>query len=378
MEMTRTIHPIGQGAFYTECLENGSNTYNVVYDCGSETTFSGKGKLIDKEITQTFKNGEIINALFISHFHNDHINGIEKLLKHCNVEYIFLPIIDNISKLLLITSNDDKDFVDFILSPIDYIKNISDDTTVISVHADNLDNNYNTQQLFDLSQEESKKDGEIKSGTKIVLSGYNIKWEYIPFNFNNQQLIMDIEKAYKDNGRVIPDANKLDKVEFDFAKKIFNQVLKSWQKRNAHSMILYSGSYLHKDWICRAVYNDFCGYKYCHHRCYYHEITTGCIYFGDFDLNIRGALKNILSKYNIDKDNISIMQVPHHGSIYNFNINVFSAFPRLKLLFVSAGEKNKYRHPSSTVVKNILKTGRHLKLITENKSSMLQFIYEEM
>lgn len=376
--MTRTIHPIGQGAFYTECLENGGNTYNVVYDCGSETAFSGKGKLIDMEITQTFKKGEVINALFISHFHNDHINGIEKLLKHCNVEYIFLPIIDTISKLLLITSNDNKDFQDFILSPNDYIKHISENTSVIFVNTDNPDNMYNSETPFDLSQEKLKGMETIQSGTKIVLGEQNVKWEYIPFNFNNKQLIMDIEKAYKDNGRVIPDANKFNKVEFDFAKIIFNQVLKLGQKRNDHSMILYSGSYSHKDWICRVVYNDFCRYKYCHHRCYYHEITTGCIYFGDFDLNIRDALKNILKKYNIDKDNISIMQVPHHGSIHNFNINVFCAFPRLNLLFVSAGEKNKYRHPSSTVVKNILKTGRHLKLITENKSSMLQFIYEEM
>ena len=376
--MTRTIHPVGQGAFYTECFKDEINTYNVVYDCGSETPFSGRGKLIDNEITQTFEKGEVINALFISHFHKDHINGIEKLLKHCKVEYIFLPIIDNTSKLLLLSSNDNEDFVDFILSPVDYIKHISDNTTVISVNADDPDNQFNPERLFDLSQEGTKKDGKIKSGTRIVFGSYNAKWEYIPFNFNNQQLIIDIEKAYGDKGRKIPDVNQINKIELDFAKTIFNQILKPGQKRNAHSMIVYSGANNLKDWGCRVLYNNFCGHKYCIHRCYYHEIATGCIYFGDFDLNIQGALKNISSKYNMVKDNISIMQVPHHGSIHNFNSNIFSTFSRLSILFISAGEQNKYRHPSSTVMKNILKTGHHLRLVTENKSSMLQLIYEEM
>lgn len=384
MEMTRTIHPVGQGAFYTEYFEDEINTYNVVYDCGSETPFSGRGKLIDNEITQTFGKGEVINALFISHFHKDHINGIEKLLKHCKVEYIFLPIIDNISKLLLITSYDNKDFVDFILSPSDYIKRISDNTIVISVNVDNseFDNNpendNNPKGVFELSRESSKTDGEIESGTRIVFGSYNAKWEYIPFNFNNQQLINKIEKAYRDEGRYIPDANQINKIELDFAKTIFNKILKPGQKRNAHSMIVYSGANYPKDWICRAVYNNFCGYKYCFHRCCCHEIATGCIYFGDFDLNIQDALNNISSKYNIVKNNISIMQVPHHGSIHNFNINIFYNLPNLNILFISAGEKNRYRHPSGTVVKNILITGRHLKLVTENKSSMLQLIYEEM
>ena len=72
------------------------------------------------------------------------------------------------------------------------------------------------------------------------------------------------------------------------------------------------------------------------------------------------------------------MQVPHHGSIHNFNIDIFNFFPKINALFISAGEKNRYRHPSGKVVKDILRTGRFLRLVTENKSSMLQFIYEKI
>lgn len=55
MTMTRTIHPVGQGAFYTECFEDDVRAYNIVYDCGSETSFSVRNSLIEKEIKQTFE-----------------------------------------------------------------------------------------------------------------------------------------------------------------------------------------------------------------------------------------------------------------------------------------------------------------------------------
>ena len=139
MTMTRTIHPVGQGAFYTECLEDDGRNYNIVYDCGSDTASSARNSLIEKEIKQTFEKGEIINAIFISHFHRDHINGITTLLKHCIVKYVFLPVIDNISKLLLISSDDNTEYKDFILSPSDYIKNISDITSVIFVDEEKPD-----------------------------------------------------------------------------------------------------------------------------------------------------------------------------------------------------------------------------------------------
>ena len=35
VELTRVLHPVGQGGFYTETLKNAQgNEFNVVYDCG--------------------------------------------------------------------------------------------------------------------------------------------------------------------------------------------------------------------------------------------------------------------------------------------------------------------------------------------------------
>lgn len=377
MIMTRTIHPVGQGAFYTECFEDNNVIYNVVYDCGSETSCSSGGRLIDKEIMQTFKKGDEILALFISHFHSDHINGIKTLLTQCKVKYVILPIIDNITKLILLASDDNKDLQDFVLSPTNYIKNISQDTTIISVKPYNRDEEDRPDEAFDLSQGYDNE-MSIKSGTTLIINSENFVWKYIPFNYNNEQIIKDIEKAYQDKRHSVPDADSINLSELNFAKKVYKDILRTNPKINAHSMILYSGACTSFDWRCKAIFNSFCGHICCGCGCFDPTITTGCIYFGDFDLNSNVALSSIAANYEQEDaiNNISIMQVPHHGSIHNFNEGIFLYLPRLRFAFISAGEKNKYRHPSATVVKNILKSECRLKLVTENKSSMLQIIYE--
>ena len=95
MELTRVIHPIGQGGFYTETFkdDNDKEVFNVVYDCSSET---GKPYEINSYLEKYYPNStkhpkKKIDAVFISHLHNDHINGLKWLLVNTNVEYLFLP-----------------------------------------------------------------------------------------------------------------------------------------------------------------------------------------------------------------------------------------------------------------------------------------------
>lgn len=106
-----------------------------------------------------------------------------------------MPIIDNITKLILLASDDNKDLQDFVLSPTNYIKNISQDTTIISVKPYNRDEEDRPDEAFDLSQGYDNE-MSIKSGTTLIINSENFVWKYIPFNYNNEQIIKDIEKAY--------------------------------------------------------------------------------------------------------------------------------------------------------------------------------------
>ena len=74
----------------------------------------------------------------------------------------------------------------------------------------------------------------------------------------------------------------------------------------------------------------------------------------------------------IHKDIIGVIQIPHHGSKYNFNSklindNVF--------YFINAGKNNKYCHPHTDVINQILYNDAYFEIVTEDVNSTLRFIY---
>ena len=111
--MIRSFLPVGQGAFYLESFKVfKEQPINIVYDCGSLS----KEQILKAEIHNTFQKKENINAVFISHLHRDHINGLPYLLQYCNVKNIFLPLITEENRKWLLL----KDLVESSsLSPVD-------------------------------------------------------------------------------------------------------------------------------------------------------------------------------------------------------------------------------------------------------------------
>lgn len=86
MNIPRIIHPVGQGAFYSEMLWNryDGKERTVVYDCGS-----GNSKEIPKGFYQELdwhraphddeqNRKPPIDILFISHFDAGHVHGVKQ------------------------------------------------------------------------------------------------------------------------------------------------------------------------------------------------------------------------------------------------------------------------------------------------------------
>jgi Predicted exonuclease of the beta-lactamase fold involved in RNA processing len=78
----RVLHPVGQGAFFSEQFfdDQGNSIFNVAYDCG---TLSPQ-KHLQIEIENTFNltdKVEAIDVLFISHLDKDHISGLDYLVR---------------------------------------------------------------------------------------------------------------------------------------------------------------------------------------------------------------------------------------------------------------------------------------------------------
>ena len=73
----RILHPVGHGAFFTEQFwdERKNRYFNVVYDCGGIRNKT----ILEEEINSSFEENEHIDMLFISHFDDDHVNGLATL-----------------------------------------------------------------------------------------------------------------------------------------------------------------------------------------------------------------------------------------------------------------------------------------------------------
>ena len=381
--MLRSFLPVGQGAFYIEQFnEYGGNKVNVVYDCGSLTS----KKIVQEEIKSNFYEGEEILLVFISHLDADHINGLEFLMKYCNVKNIVFPLIPKPERYLLslkyLCESDENDLEDFsfrvISNPYDAVMREYDNTRIIEIR--DRDNEVYNDEIMDnvttLSSGVNILD-VISPSKNSVLNTY---WEYIPFNFRFHNRSCQFVKALKRNLKDIENLqNKIDIeniAEMWGYKSIQSAVKKAYREvngdLNSNSMTLFSG--VRESQIRQTYVMPFKMFRYhlkysCTEKCLY-DISkpNGCLYTGDYDTN--SNWKELNKAYEKYWSYIGCIQVPHHGSYKNYNdkIAMYDAF-----YVISAGQNNQYRHPSGLVVKDLIYNKKYPFIVTEQRDKEVIF-----
>ncbi len=384
--MIRKFLPVGQGAFYLEQFKNDNKKINIIYDCGSFCN----SKLVHKEIRSNFYENEEIEIVFISHLHDDHVNGLEYLLNHCNVHNIILPYTYESDKDLLkldyfIKSSEpseDSFICKLITNPIEAVQSISPDTNVYAILCSNDPNDPNSQNDIDYN----KYNGTIFSGYNVINSIHTeykeyfkkSNWEYVPFNFREKSRK---EKFYEHL------ENELSKMGLSFSITDINELLKKWENKeiqnaliaayeavgkqlNPNSLVLFSGvrkKHFYQEIRC----NQYC-YSYCPIHWYYclDLKPNGCLYTGDYEANGRYKWRTMQDAYSDYWYSIGCVQIPHHGSYKNYNCE----FSNLDAIFViSVGIDNTFRHPSGSVLTDLIMKDRPFFLVTEKRSTEVIF-----
>ena len=359
--ITRLILPVGQGAFYVEKFKNGKN---IVYDCGSISNRKKIPKLIEKY----FGKNEAIEALFISHLDKDHMNGVEELLKQCEVKRICFPFITEEMKLALkikvmieeaMGNSYSKFMKEFVEDPEAAIKKIKEDIKIKLIEILPNDEENNKKNDNEDTKNQKIKRIKKKSGEDIAeeIEGLEHscnenKWELIPYNFKQETRINEFEKKLeKEFGKKISlkEVEKIWKENEDNREKI-KKVYESLKgDLNTNSMTLFSG--------VRQV-----GKQMQYDSSY---VKVGCLYTGDYEAKGKNKWKTLEEAYIEYWKWIGMIQVPHHGSIRNCNDALIS---KKAVYFLSAGEKNTYKHPSQNVVRGIrFKYHNNLYIVTESK-----------
>lgn len=357
MKFIRCFHPIGQGAFYTERHINvNAEEFTVVYDCGSSTF---RGKKLETKITSTFPKNHVIDILFISHFHNDHINGIEYLKKHFKIKKVIMPLVNQKAKNLLKISN----YIDFNISDTQLIENpteyFNEETTIIFIdEADTADLDTDIESSEEINITEIKESKTYESGTTFITGIEKYDWLYIPFNYEFTLRSKQFITALKAENLTIDELDTIEKIASHKSK-----IIKAYKNvsgdLNQNSLVLYSGK--------KAEFDI-----YCHNHCcipWLKTIESGCLYLGDIDLNQPKIVQSIQYRLRSIYNYIGTIQIPHHGAVNNFNISILAKSIRCGIL--SYGTTNSYGHPSDRVISELISKGINPHRINENLNSLV-------
>jgi hypothetical protein len=145
-----TIHPVGQGLFYSCCIKHNNDVrFRMVFDCGSLTKGAGEEEVkIYRD--SDYLDEKVLDLLVISHFDADHVKFIGKLLEGgIKVRKLVMPFITFNERLFLIAryldNNDgfnpnDDFFVRFTIDPLGTLNNNLDgDSEVFLIERGPLD-----------------------------------------------------------------------------------------------------------------------------------------------------------------------------------------------------------------------------------------------
>lgn len=339
----------------------------MVYDCGS---LSLKSSLLEKRVRSDFENDMDVDILFISHFDNDHINGVRLL----NPKIVVLPLLsDTQIRILKLYNRVVPGSYDVALA--EDPRSVFPGARIIWVLAEegDMDNRRNDEALtIDVSDvgRHTTQTTRIKSRQSIVVSDGGPIWEYIPLNPNWDRFTKSFISEIGNEGLEWDKLGDLYnaayvKAHMDALKRVYTRL----RYKNKHSLVVYSNALCGKGMVegfgnfrrdmCVCCMSDF--------------HPSGCIYFGDITVDDSwiGPYYAFLTSTG-RLPHVGAVQIPHHGSYLSHGDRIFqSGFPvnRPMLCVISVGESNRFGHPSLRMVAKLHRSGGIVMMVTEAVTS---------
>jgi len=343
------FRPVGQGCFYVGNIHvSKDKNFKFVYDCGTNSNITYLKSEVDIYRNRLMNH---LNMLVISHFDKDHVNGVVRLLKNVKCVRLVIPYYKTIERLLLyaITDSTDEDYRNLLLDPIAYFRNeqfnideiivigAGDQDSTIDVLEGvpperpllrNLELSEEDSKLFDLydSTNYSRNGSQHNKDTNFTFS-LNSQYTFIKTPYHQRLgpglwefvfYLREIENKILMN-KFTSDVNILLKKHsinlFELFEKPYIGKLKAIYRRyygkklNDTSLVMYHGPYFQ---YANNVFMD--SKKYLG----FYSINYGTLLTGDIALNTENKIDRMRNYYGYIFDEIGLLQVPHHGSKYNW------------------------------------------------------------
>lgn len=332
--MTRTIHPVGQGAFYSETISDKNNipVFTAVYDCG------GKVDLLSNEIDKLSR----VDIVFISHFHCDHINRVQELIKRFKPGKVVFPQVSA-----------GHFFVDFVF-------NCARDK-----NREFLSSMLHFLPILRLAESGNANDLRIDNTLYVPIKSPNLRgkpfpsklllWEYIAFYNENVSSVQTLEKE------LYPLFGLSDDSLIKFQEKSFYEKIARRLKDDERLLEKVKEAYSKAFHRCHNSYSMIVLSRQID-KIRIEDKKFDCLYTGD--VSVDNWVLGVASTYEPD-----YIQVPHHGSNHNHNSYLYTCS---NIVFVSVGITNRYRHPGLITLPNIINTCKEVHIVTEDNTTRLK------
>ena len=377
MTMIRTFQPVGQGAFYTEQFsKDDGEAFNMVYDCGSDSLDQ---QSLSGVIKNSFPQGSIIDAVFISHFDSDHVNGLPELMRNFKVRKIFLPLITGAAEIAYWRFKSNVDSLDEKRKTIpiaDRFLDPANDNSLEKIFRDFSHQDF--PEIIRIQQLEG--DARPDETTRNICDSLGLPdWLLMPFNFKRferesdfrgilSEAISDVAAGTTADDFIADPTEVFRRIGFKKSKELLRSINKITRQRlrvkqfrarfgsiNGNSMALYSGEQEKDGKSCFSLVchcDDSRKYK------------AGCLYLGDYEAQDGKAWTKLVSFYKAMKcwHGIGCVQLPHHGSRHDFNPEIVKMDA---CSAVSFGLGNMHHHPGKDVILSLLRNNRTIIFSTE-------------
>lgn len=319
----------------------------------------------------------MIDLLFLSHFHADHINGLDELKKHYRIRTVVLPKLTEEARILVKLENY-LEYGGFSTALIDNPQTyFGERTLIIQVEAigdqgpvtgaENLDivpievlpADQADKPIIPPSivNDPEEKTPTVPSGTPIRLRTKNTPfWEYLPYNYEFAGRRSEFLKLLEAVGIELTTLHTLEQV-LDKQKPLTTAYRQLDGDLNENSLVVYSGP------LTEEVQLVHKGISHAYWPHFYHKVKeAGCLYLGDANLSVPFIVPDLQRRLAHQWSKIRTIQVPHHGAIKNFNPAIVTAGMHA---IISYGTTNSYGHPSTYVIGQLNRLGATPALVTE-------------
>jgi len=408
---------------YSRIEDNNNEVIDFVYDCGSASAgFYTDNGFLDKILSnlpkhwECFKTNKInnkptIDYLYISHFDNDHINGIKKLCEIFHFAKMIYPFhpesyrtLNVLHQIYNAEENIDPDILRVIYNPTEENLRLliaeGEETQFICLGNEDSENSPPGEEFFMTPEETSKGDAKQNGyHIKPIKGAYNrwILYSFMPVLPNDtpnlDEIFQEFNKEFSDQDIISKLQNGLLK-KTDFKKFYKEKFPKQSDKEydtslfNRSSLMLYSGlvksAQLESSKIIFSREEDQIFYMYllCRYKSFFinwgfssKKQRYALLLTGDAELKMNTNWHEYLIGL---KENITTVNLPHHGSEKNMDKETFKGFNKIQNFLTFSGDRTKpnsakEKHPNVQAMQDAITAQPKANIIHVNQ---LQGLFE--